>query len=320
MSITGILMLASALGATPAEDAPDAEQLSQAVRRAIPYIEEKGVWWMEEKKCVTCHRIGSMVWSLGAARSRGFEVSEKLDAWFDWSIEKSLADNKGKPTGAGNREGVAQLLLARDLFGQANERRDSYDQLIKIVSEEQQPDGTWNPGGQLPFQKRKKEETVEVTTAWLALALAGYERGEDRQAAIDKAVKHLKSTTQGKSTEWYAVRLLIAWKTGDEITADAMVEALRGQQQADGGWGWLIGEGSDALGTGIVLYALFSSDVDRQDAAIARAQRFLIDTQQDDGSWPVKGTKEKKKETAQETAVYWGTTWAVLAIVKSLPE
>ncbi|MCA9020956.1 MAG: hypothetical protein KDA74_12490, partial [Planctomycetaceae bacterium] len=73
------------------------------------------------------------------------------------------------------------------------------------------------------------------------------------------------------------------------------------------------------LGTGMALYALLEAGVDRQDATVKRAQQFLVSTQRPDGSWPVKGTKEKKKANVEETAVYWGTCWAVIGLVESLP-
>ena len=41
-------------------------------------------------------------------------------------------------------------------------------------------------------------------------------------------------------------------------------------------------------------------------------------TQRADGSWPVRGTKAKKRNSLEDTAVYWGTTWATLALVTSL--
>ena len=80
-----------------------------------------------------------------------------------------------------------------------------------------------------------------------------------------------------------------------------------------------MGEKSDALGTGMSAYTLLRAGVDFDDVTIKRAQRFLIDTQRDDGSWAVKGTKANKKDRIEETAVYWGTTWAVIGLVESLP-
>ena len=43
-------------------------------------------------------------------------------------------------------------------------------------------------------------------------------------------------------------------------------------------------------------------------------------TQQANGSWNVKGTKFKKKDRVEQTSIYWGTTWASLALISYLPE
>ena len=98
-----------------------------------------------------------------------------------------------------------------------------------------------------------------------------------------------------------------------------MAGELAKQQQSDGGWGWLVNDPSDALGTGMALYALLQTS-SVEPAVIQRAQQFLVATQGDDGSWPVKGTKAKKRDSVQETATYWGTTWAVIALTESLPK
>ncbi len=57
----------------------------------------------------------------------------------------------------------------------------------------------------------------------------------------------------------------------------------------------------------------------RGDAPVARGQQFLVRTQRDDGAWLVHGTKSGKKDREQETAVYWGATWAVLGLTAGLP-
>ena len=104
MYTISIILLATVFGGAPEVGASDVEQVRETIRRSIPFIEEKGRWWIEEKKCVTCHRVGTMVWSLGAARQRGFSVSDHFDEWFGWAVETSLAkDDKGKTVGAGNK-------------------------------------------------------------------------------------------------------------------------------------------------------------------------------------------------------------------------
>lgn len=314
------LLLTLSIGALP-EAQPTPAQVRETVQRSIPFIEEKGLWWIEEKKCVTCHRVGNMVWSLEAAKQSGFEVSDRLAEWKQWSIESSLAENdKGKITGLGNQEGVAQLLLSRDQSDNADEQTETRKKLAGLLLEEQLPDGSWKAGGQLPFQKRPAAETNAVSTMWLTLALLAEGKNEASAPTITNALKFIQASPSGKSVEWYAVRLLLAVQTGETEVRDQLVKQLRSQQHADGGWGWMLADDSDALGTGLALYALVSAGVERQAPAIKGAQQFLVSTQRDDGSWPVRGTKEKKKTSVQETTVYWGTTWAVIGLVESLPE
>ncbi|WP_197995838.1 prenyltransferase/squalene oxidase repeat-containing protein [Gimesia algae] len=313
------LLLTLSIGALP-DAQPTTVQIRETVQRSIPFIEEKGLWWIEEKKCVTCHRVGNMVWSLQAAKQSGFTVSDRLAEWRQWSIDKSLAENdKGKITGLGNKEGVAQLLLSMDQAENGAAQKETRNKLAAILLEDQQPDGAWKAGGQLPFQKRPAAETNAVSTMWLTLALLAEGKNEASAPVMTNALKFIQTSSPGKSVEWYALRLLLAVQTGETEVRDQLVKQLRSQQHADGGWGWMVTDDSDALGTGLALYALVSAGVDRQDPVIKGAQQFLVSTQRDDGSWPVHGTKEKKKASVQETAVYWGTTWAVIGLVESLP-
>lgn len=314
------LLLTLSIGALP-NVSPTTVEIRETVQRSIPFIEEKGLWWIEEKKCVTCHRTGNMVWSLQTAKQSGFTGSDRLEEWRQWSIDKSLENNdKGKITGLGNKEGVAQILLSLDQTDKTDEQKETRNKLAAILREEQLPDGSWKAGGQLPFQKRPAAETNAVSTMWLTLALLGEGKHEANTATITNALKLIQASSPGKSVEWYAVRLLLAVQTGETEVRDQIIKQLRSQQHPDGGWGWMIADDSDALGTGLALYALVSADVDRQDPAIKGAQQFLVSTQRDDGSWPVRGTKEKRKASVQETAVYWGTTWAVIGLVESLPQ
>ncbi|APZ96385.1 hypothetical protein Fuma_06054 [Fuerstiella marisgermanici] len=62
----------------------------------------------------------------------------------------------------------------------------------------------------------------------------------------------------------------------------------------------------------MTLYALLEVGSNDQHM-ISRRIRFLIKSQKNEGSWPVSGTKEKKRNGVEETASYWGTTWTVIA-------
>ncbi len=315
------LLIAISLTVPPAAPVVATAEVRQAVQRSIPYIEDRGVWWIEKKECVSCHRVGNMLWSLSAAKQRGFTVSDRLDEWTTWAIDSSLEKNdKGNIVGSGNLEGLSQMLLAAsgDQSDPLNgEHRSSF---LKLIREGQKADGTWKPGGQLPGQKRPQAETTDVSTMWLALALAQAGGDEGNSPALKKALQRIDRSEVGSSTEWIVVRLLLAHHLGQREQVETFIEALRSRQRGDGGWGWLSDDESDALATGMAVYALVRAGVRRTDSAVQQAQRFLVTTQRGDGSWAVKGTKAKRQKAIQETATYWGTAWAALGLIESLPE
>jgi len=317
MSMTSLVLLSSLVAAPRDNETASTDQVRSAVERGVGFLEEKGAWWIEEKKCVSCHRVGMMVWSLQAARNRGVSVNHRLDEWSRWAVQSTLATNDaGSPVGSGNLEGVAQVLMSRRLPDD-DAAHGTSGQLARLIVAGQRADGSWQPGGQLPSQKRDPAETAEVTTMWLAVALAQLNTSQQYDENIARAMSSLERS-EHQSTEWYAVRLLLASQFGRDDTSQRLIAELRRQQNADGGWGWLVGADSDALGTGMSMYALLKAGIDRADSMMQRAQSYLVDTQRNDGSWPVRGTKANKQDQIQETAVYWGTTWGLLALTESL--
>jgi squalene-hopene/tetraprenyl-beta-curcumene cyclase len=144
------------------------------------------------------------------------------------------------------------------------------------------------------------------------------DKTEAIQSARRRALTWLERAESGRSTEWYAARLLLSQQQGDAERLKSTIEHLKSKQNTDGGWGWLLEDPSDALATGQAVYALSVAGVAPDDPSIRRAQQFLIGTQQPDGAWPVHGTKEKKKAQVEETATYWGTAWATIALLQTL--
>lgn len=298
---------------------PSDQQVRNTIAQSLPYIVEKGQWWIDEKKCVSCHRVSFMTWSLAAAKRKGFDVDEtKLNEWIDWSLsEQLIADEKGELAGSRNLEGLAQLILGTPRGSSPQTATDA--KFVELIIKGQQPEGQWKPGGQLPAQKRPLAETTAVSTLWMALAL-GESKEKSAPPSRDKALAWLKSALKGETTEWRAVRLLIDQQQGNREKMAHQLTTLRKQQNTDGGWGWKPGDPSDALATGQVLYALRKANVPTDDESIARARKFLVATQQKNGSWLVPGTKRAKKGKPAETSNYWGTCWAVIGLVETLPE
>lgn len=297
--------------------------IRETVQKALPAIERGGKSWIEGKDCVSCHRVSFTTWSLNRAVERGFETDrDQLREWNSWATQwKSLVNPKRRDekteleTLQGESDTIAQLLL-----GQEKRDGDSQawvDSFFTNLVDAQQGDGSWKPAGQLPMQKRPEKETQAVTTRWTMLGLQSASHGRELPD-FSKARQWLGQIKEGKSTEWWAVTLL--GERADEQTrsADQARKRLLGFQNDDGGWGWLVEEESDALGTGIALYALARDGMSIENAEISRAIGYLSDTQRGDGTWGVRGTKKNARGRIVETASYWGTCWSVIAMTELL--
>jgi hypothetical protein len=311
-----------------AADAPPTDgNVRAAVERSLPFIEAEGQRWIDEKKCVTCHQVPFMVWSVSAAESRGLAADcQKLDTWRAWAIDWQHMANKEqlekgrRLTLENHPDAVAQLLLSRGTNQREAVAADWPALFAECLAAGQQPDGSWKAGGQLPGQKRPVRETNEVTTMWAMLALHAYAPAADSfRDPMAKARAWLGSKTVGESTEWWAARLLIERAAGNTVEAERIREALCKSQHDDGGWGWLTNDESDAFGTGLALYALARDGLAADHPAIAQGRNFLIRTQQSDGSWSVRGTKKSKSQQIEPTATYWGTCWAVIGLAETMP-
>ncbi|MEM7015570.1 MAG: hypothetical protein AAF585_29270, partial [Verrucomicrobiota bacterium] len=161
----------TAFGSSLAEEQPDVRAV---IQKAVPYIEEKGVHWMEKRTCVSCHHTSFMVWSLNSAKQVGAEVSPEFKNWDQWATtwENLLRHDRreGKEREATIRresDAVSQLI-----YGGAYERNgQDPTEYGKLLIEAQLEDGSWKPGGQLPDQKRPKRETQEASTMWVLLSV-----------------------------------------------------------------------------------------------------------------------------------------------------
>jgi squalene-hopene/tetraprenyl-beta-curcumene cyclase len=298
-------------------DVPLEVQARETAERAIPFVEKKGTAWIKDRKCLACHYSGYMLWSLRDATQRGFAIDkDKLAESTNWAI--------GQVRDYGH-EGAAQMLIARDRSDRSDETIKQIARLRDEIIKGQEKDGFWKAGGQLPDQKRPVSETTQVSTMLCVLGLDALD--EPNEKAIesrDRALKWLKATPpNGKnpavSSEWYAVRMLIEKKFGDPKEVESLRDTILAAQQSDGGWGWLWADKSDAFGTGVSIYALSQVGVPSSHPAIQKAWKFLIETQTDDGSWVVHGTKNGTKNAPHPFSGYWGSTWALLGLSHSLP-
>jgi squalene-hopene/tetraprenyl-beta-curcumene cyclase len=338
--IVGLSRSAFAAGATTN---PVAEtQIRQSISRSLPTIEADGVKWMQNHDCASCHSVSFMLWSHNLAKSRGIKVDErKLTEWTEWSAKKSLErrlplSSSTRPTSrptylndGGGLDTMAQLLLGRS---DSTPKISSWNELVTIIPPMivawQEDDGRWKAAGQLPRQDRSTAESDAVATRWAILALSSIPASPTNSAAIKWGLESLKKSHETRSNESTVTALLLAHrlgaKAGDE--KDLLADLLN-HQNADGGWGWLVGGTSDAFATGQALYALARIRGDATTEAIARAQRYLLGTQEADGRWAVTGVgitsaKSTPARLKKVEPIYrqWGTAWATIGLASTLPE
>jgi len=325
MNLSLAVVAAAALLATG--QTPIDEQVRSTVERSLPFIQTEGQRWIDEKKCVTCHQVPFMVWALNSAADRGLAIDrEKLQGWGDWATDWKHMANKQqleegeRPTLSAQHDSVAQLLLGRSAPDRDPAAAAWPALFAECLAAGQLADGSWKAGGQLPSQRRPERETDEVTTMWALAALQSYAAvDESLQTRLVKARSWLGDQTEGQSTEWWAARLLVQRGGGNAALADRVRAALLNRQHSDGGWGWLSSDGSDAFATGVALYALSRDGLLSNHAAITQGRLFLTQSQQPDGSWSVKGTKKGKSDRVEPTATYWGTCWAVIGLLETIP-
>lgn len=301
---------------------PSSTDLRRAIATSLPFLEKRGVAWMGRKRCVSCHHTALLLWSYGEAEKRGFETNvDQTQLWLDWALTKQLSPREdGAMVGSQNLEGLSQLILgSRDNLA-VKEDAKTFQQFEKMLLTGQQANGLWKAMGQLPTQKRPKEETVAVSSMWAVLALRA--SGIDQiaiNASIESALKGLATSENGLSTEWWVLRMLVDNHSNGDPQKNHWIAELINRQNTNGGWAWITGDPSDALATGLALYGLHEAGVRPDNQSIRRAQRFLLATQNANGSWSVNSTKAVNKTEPIPTSVFLGSSWATIGLLKTIP-
>jgi squalene-hopene/tetraprenyl-beta-curcumene cyclase len=297
---------------------PTETELRAVITKSLGYLAQGSDEWMAERNCNSCHHLPQVLWNYREARMRGFTIDEKkFDEWLKWS-----GDN-AKNIGPG-REMTAFLKLAMP--------DKPVPELTQIIVAGQQPDGSWKPAGQFLGQKRAASEVAANSSRIFLLALAAGDNDKKiSDDAMAKAAAFMAKDDKPTSVETLAYRVLFARRLGKPEEVSAITAEIASLQHADGGWGWQIKEPeSDAIATGLALYALQTSADPLIRATIMRAQYWLIAHQKDDGGWPVDYSKlsstdrskpEKAKSLKDATMIYsyWGTAWSTLGLLQGVP-
>ncbi len=274
-------------------DATEAN-IRKAVEKALPPLWAGIEGHGDAHTCFTCHNHGTTLVAFGAARSRGYDIPEKK---LKEQVEFIVADlernrerfAKGKGPGApggGETDNTGYALLALDAVVHKSDKTTSM--VIDYTLGHQKDRGYWRT-----LTRRFPTEASSFTTTALNLrAIRAYRNSEQAEVADKRSAeaKEWLRMTEGKDTEDRTFRLIglkAAGATPDDVKTVAGV--LLRTQREDGGWGQLDTMASDPYATATALYALHTAGgIATDDKSWRKGLRFLLGTQEDDGTWFVK--------------------------------
>ena len=306
-------------------------ELQTASSKAIKLMQESQAVWYKKQTCSSCHHALIPEIPINLARQKGVAVDESIaqattaksfdflrdfdaavqsynyiDVFFDgWSLVS--AHIAGVPPSA-----------STSAFAQA-------------IASHQRPDGSWSTIDSRPPQAHSRF----TTTAICAQAINHYLPvgfNEEKESRLRRARAWLASS-KPRTTEDRAFQLLgLRWTGADVSVLKDAAAKLLAEQLPDGGWGQLPGMKSDAYASGEVLFALREGIGESTTSeAYQRGLRFLLGSQQSDGSWRV---STRLHPPAPVSPPYFdsqfphgkdqfismmGTTWAVTALLQALP-
>ena len=199
--------------------------------------------------------------------------------------------------------------------------------MAMVLARQQMPDGSWlERSGRPPLEYSIVSATA---LAIRALDLYGFpSRREEFDERIARATAWL-AKTEPLSSEERTMRLLgLVWGRASGAGIDKAARELASAQRPDGGWPQLPSLGSDAYATGQALVALRESGhFHANSPPFIRGVKYLLGSQQADGSWHVIGRAlpvQPLFETGfphgrDQFISAAGTSWAVMGLSLAIP-
>ncbi|PHS12998.1 MAG: hypothetical protein COA78_07530 [Blastopirellula sp.] len=305
------------------------DQIRSAINQAIPLIEKASAGSAEQRKCFTCHSQAVPVLAFAEAQRRGFSIDEEnLERQLQHTADhlKRGIENYKKGKGQGGQ--VTSAGYALWTLDAGNQQPDETTAAVAhYLLENQKDKDHW-----FRSSKRPPSSGSPFMTTYVALRGLDYFGTEEQQERInqrkDNVSKWLNSA-EPKDTEDRVFQLqAFQYTNPDKKTQQKAATDLIDQQRKDGGWAQKSEMESDAYATGTVLTALLETGTSVDNEAVKRGIQYLLDTQQDDGSWHVVTRAEGFQEYFEtgfphDEDQYISTaasSWATLALLLTLPE
>ena len=200
------------------------------------------------------------------------------------------------------------------------------DSAVHHLASIQGIDGRWNGNlPRAPMQNGDVGATALAVNALQKYPLPG--RKAEFAERVERARRWLWNVKPANTDERVFQLLGLAWAGESSQRLQPLAKRLMVEQREDGGWSQLPTLTSDAYATGQSVYALrVAMGMNVTNPTIEKGQRYLLQTQLDDGSWYVRRRAFPFQPTMKSGFPHgkdsWisaaASSWAVLAL--SQPE
>jgi hypothetical protein len=302
-------------------------EVRKSIERALPVLESSAANFVAKRACVSCHHNILPVLAFHLARERGVPIDAKVltaveDKTFRALRSPAALDDAIQATGlADPTPNDSFLLMAAHAAGLP---RDTATAVYASRLLNWQRDGHW-----VTSDFRPPHSSSAFTATATAIRAIGFylppELRAERDACFLGARRWL-AATHPLSTEDASFRLMgLVWAGGSSAEIAAAKRDLLAFQTSAGAWPELPGYPADAYSTGEALYALHEAGAPSTDL------KFLLSTQSPDGTWHVQTRMISPAPVSpeyfstgfpygkDEYLSYAATTWAVMAMLSSLP-
>jgi mono/diheme cytochrome c family protein len=308
-----------------------AEKALAALQTTAAKSREAFLRHVSKQDCVSCHQQSLPMAAVGHARNRSIRFDQEA-AREQIDLVVKLRD----PYSA--REVVLQTLFHPDpahtfgyqLFGFRAEGvppSAMTDGLVHHLVTIQASDGRWM--NNLPRPPMVSNDVSATALSIRAIKSYGWPgRKEEFAASIEHARRWLWEVKAETNEETIFQLLGLRWAGEPAENLTYLAKSLVQKQRNDGGWAQLPTLESDAYATGEALYTLVQFVKDPiNDPAWQRGLRFLLERQEDDGTWHVARRAFPFQPTMNSGFPHhrdsWisaaATSWAVLALTQIAP-
>ncbi|MDR3619622.1 MAG: amidohydrolase family protein [Paludisphaera borealis] len=283
--LSALLTVVLALVVPASAAGPPHDRVKEAVTKGLALVQKAASNYPTHRDCFACHHQTLPMLATVKAHDAGVSADETLlqaqaEFTLESFVEKRSAMKAGKGVGGGAMT-VGYGLWTLDIGGL--EADETTDAMTSFLLKTQGKDGRWTTGGRPPM-----EESAVTCTVISAYGLKTFARGPDKapaDAAVASALRWIenapRSVQEDYSSQLWGLTLLGA---GPDAIARAR-ESVLARQNEDGGWSSADKLPSDAYASGQALVRLSESGVSPGSPAFERGVRYLLESQQPDGSW-----------------------------------